>query len=236
MAGFQVCYEKDDQFNALMRRCSSLPFVKKDHLDEAFEIFNKRAQDLDDQDLREFSLALIESLNSQWRQGIFAVQDWNLYEINLLLVPSTNNGNEGQNQRFKENFGIHPKLWNFFLTLSQELESRSADIPAILVGALIPEQDENYHSLKEVREITKANFEAGLLNLDQMMGKIGSLSIKAKTVSDDLDDDLNLRHKPTKKSNPSASFRPSKLGNRGSSSCDLITTPIFCLKCFFYST
>ena len=76
------------------------------------EIFNKRAQDLDDQDLSEFSLALIESL-----KGIFAVQDWNLYDINLLLVPSTNNGNEGQNQRFKENFGIHPKLWNFFLTL-----------------------------------------------------------------------------------------------------------------------
>ena len=72
--------------------------MKKDHLDEAFEIFNKRAQDLDDLDLREFSLALIESLNSQWRQGIFAVQDWNLYDINLLLVPSTNNGNEGQNR------------------------------------------------------------------------------------------------------------------------------------------
>ena len=66
-------------------------------------------------------------------------------------------------------------------------------------------------------EITKANFEAGLLNLDQLMGKIGSLSIKAgkvKTASDDLDDDLKLRHKPTKKSNPSASSRPSKAVNR----------------------
>ena len=99
----------------MIRRCSSLPFVKKDDLDEAMDIFNKRAENLENEDLQEFSYRLIEYLNSQWRQGVFAVQDWNLYNLNLLLVPTTNNGNEGQNRRFKES--IHEektgKVWSF---------------------------------------------------------------------------------------------------------------------------
>ena len=197
-----------------MRRCSSLPFVKKDDLDEAMEIFNKRAENLENEDLREFSYRLIEYLNSQWRQGVFAVQDWNLYDLNLLLVPTTNNGNEGQNRRFKENFGIHPKIWEFFLILDKELEVRNADIPLILFGSQTPPEDENYHSLKVEREITKANYEAGLLSLDSYMGKMGALSIKAgKAKTNDDDEDFAIPKKKTvKKSNVAGPNRP---GNRG---------------------
>ena len=177
--------------------------MKRADLDAAFVIFQRRAEDLEEDELKDFSKRLIEYLNTQWRQGVYAVQDWNLYDLNLLLVPSTNNGNEGQNRRFKENFGIHPKIWDFFLTLSLELESRSADIPLILLGSLIPKQDENYHSLKVEREIAKANYEAGLLSLDTYMGKIGALSIKAgkaKTVDDDEDSSIPTM-KPVKISN-----------------------------------
>ena len=188
--------------------------MKRADLDAAFVIFQRRAEDLEEDELKDFSKRLIEYLNTQWRQGVYAVQDWNLYDLNLLLVPSTNNGNEGQNRRFKENFGIHPKIWDFFLTLSLELESRSADIPLILLGSLIPKQDENYHSLKVEREIAKANYEAGLLSLDTYMGKIGALSIKAgkaKTVDDDEDSSIPTM-KPVKISNHSSKNRP---GNRG---------------------
>ena len=79
-----------------------MPFVKKEDLDKAFAIFNKRAEDLDDEDLIEFSKEMIAYLNNQWRQGVYSIQDWNLYDLNLLRVPSTNNGNEGQNRRLKE--------------------------------------------------------------------------------------------------------------------------------------
>ena len=68
------------------------------------------------------------------------------------MVPSTNNGNEGQNSWFKEEFGIHPKIWDFFLTVDDELQSVNADIPQIIFGALVPKPDERY----------AANFEAGL--------------------------------------------------------------------------
>ena len=200
-----------------MRRCSSLPFIKKEDLDKAFRIFNQRADDLNDVDLVKFSKDLIIYLNSQWRQGVYSIQDWNLYDLNLLLVPSTNNGNEGQNRRLKENFGTHPKLWDFLLTLNDELESRSTDIPLILLGSLIPPPNENYHALKVEREIAKANYEAGLLSLDQYIGKIGSLSIKAgkaKVMSDDFDDNTSTKAKLVKKSKRTAANKPGYRGRR----------------------
>ena len=218
-AGYQVSYEKNDKFNALMRRCSSLPFVKKDDLTKAFKIFENRADDLEDDKLKEFSKALIEYLNAQWRHGVYAVQDWNLYDLNLLLVPSTNNGNEGQNRRFKENMGVHPKFWDFLLTLNSEIETRSSDIPLILLGSLIPAQDDNYHSLKVEREIAKANLEAGLLSLDSYMGKIGALSIKAGKAKnvDDADDDFSIpKRRTTKKASGSSSNPDGNIpGHRG---------------------
>ena len=160
---------------------------------------------------------MIDYLNSQWRQGVFSFQDWNLYDLNLLRVPSTNNGNEGQNRRLKENFGAHPKLWDFLLTLNDELECRSTDILQILLGSKLPPVDENYQSLKVEREIAKANYEEGLLSLDQYMGKIGSLSIKAgkaKVISDDLDDPSSTKAKPVKKSKRTAVNKPGYRGRR----------------------
>ena len=40
----QVAYEKDDSFNAFIRRVSALPFVKSTDLDPAFNIFRRRAE------------------------------------------------------------------------------------------------------------------------------------------------------------------------------------------------
>ena len=86
-----MAYEKNDDFNALVRRISALPFSKPDDLDEVFALFKVRANKLDDK-LAEFSHELIDYAQIQWRER-FCVQDWNLYNINCLMVPSTNNGN-----------------------------------------------------------------------------------------------------------------------------------------------
>ena len=55
----QVAYEKDDDFNALVRRISALPFTKPETLDEAFAKFRTRADKLEDLKLKEFSHELI---------------------------------------------------------------------------------------------------------------------------------------------------------------------------------
>ena len=70
----QVEYEKNYEFNALIRRLSSLPFVKPEDLNEAFEIFRKRALNLKSEKVQEFSLNLIEYAQTQWRER-FAIQD-----------------------------------------------------------------------------------------------------------------------------------------------------------------
>ena len=90
--GFQVIYEKDDQFNALIRRMSALPFAPKETLDEAFKIFEKRAAEVNDDETTQFCYEMVEYLADTWRNGVYALQDWNLSDINLMVVPATNNG------------------------------------------------------------------------------------------------------------------------------------------------
>ena len=70
-------YEKDDKFNALMRCCSSLPFVRKKVSDEVFVIFEDTMEKLESEKLKEFSRNLIDYLNNQWRHGNLSTQEWN---------------------------------------------------------------------------------------------------------------------------------------------------------------
>ena len=181
--------KKNDKFNALVRRISSLPFVKPVDLDKAFAIFNSRAESLKDGPLRTFSIELIEYAQTQWREQ-FAIQDWKLYDISCLLVPSTNNGNEGNNGRFLSDFGVHPPYWSFILDATSELEKAESDIPSILYSSIVPANSSLYNALKEDRERIKANYEAGLIDLDGMMGKMGAISLatgKSKFCTDDAD-------------------------------------------------
>ena len=47
-------YEEDNNFNALIRRISALPFATKKDLDEAFKIFETRAEAIKDDKLNQF--------------------------------------------------------------------------------------------------------------------------------------------------------------------------------------
>ena len=51
--GFQNIYEKHDQFNALVRRMSALPFAPKEPIDEAFKIFKNRTEEIKDREIKE---------------------------------------------------------------------------------------------------------------------------------------------------------------------------------------
>ena len=65
-AGHQVDYDKDDDFSALVRRISALPFTKPADLDEAFEKYRERAGKLNKK-LEAFSNELIDYAQVQWR-------------------------------------------------------------------------------------------------------------------------------------------------------------------------
>ena len=193
-SGHQVAYDQDDSFNALVRRLSALPFTKHEDMDEAFALFKLRADKLEPK-LKEFCHELISYAQTQWRER-FAIQDWNLFSINCLLVPSTNNGNEGANGRFLTDFGVHPPFWNFCLAVNDELMRVNNDIPSILYGSQRPKENPLYHVLKEEREVTKANYEAGLINLDGYLGKMGAISLTTgKSYSSDEMDQVQKRKK-----------------------------------------
>ena len=136
-SGYQNAYENDNKFNAVVRRISALPFIKPCDLEEAFSIFTERAESLEDEDLKIFTLGLIDYAQIQWRER-FSVQDWNLFDINCLLVPSTNNGNDGANGRFLTDFGVHPPFGSFIIDATTELERAENDIPSILYSSLLP--------------------------------------------------------------------------------------------------
>jgi hypothetical protein len=69
----QTEYDQDDKFNAVVRSISSLPFVKPSDLDEAFGIFNRRANNLEYEELKDFTVMLLEYAQTQWRER-FAVR------------------------------------------------------------------------------------------------------------------------------------------------------------------
>ena len=222
--GFQNIYEKHDQFNALVRRMSALPFAPKEALDEAFKIFKNRTEEIKDREIKEFCYELIEYLADTWRNGSYALQDWNISDINLMVVPATNNGQEGSNRRFGEDFGTHPSLWSFMLTMNEELETSDNDIRSILFGTKVPANNEMYTFLKEERERVKANYKAGLVSLDELLGKLGALSIKTakQKVASDIEpiEEANAavdrrRKSKRKASNYDSDMPKTKRGRRG---------------------
>ena len=72
-----------------------LDFSSIVHLfDQVFELLREKASQLKSAGHRKFSAELVEYAERQWRTGLFTKQDWNLFNINVLMVPATNNGNE----------------------------------------------------------------------------------------------------------------------------------------------
>ena len=72
-----------------------LDFSSIVHLfDQVFELLREKASQLKSAGHQKFSAELVEYAERQWRTGLFTKQDWNLFNINVLMVPATNNGNE----------------------------------------------------------------------------------------------------------------------------------------------
>ena len=88
----------------------------------------------DNEKVLEFSSDMIEYIKNTWINGIFCVQDWNLFEINCQTVPCTNNGNEGENSKLAVLFDTHPQFYKFTLLTIKELDKSQKKVIDILEG------------------------------------------------------------------------------------------------------
>ena len=112
-------------------------------------------------------------------------------------------------------FDVHPPFWSFCLDACEELQRVHGDIPSILYGTLCPPEYPFYNTLKEQREVAKANFEAGLIDLDGYLGKVGALSLttgrsKAVADDDDAEDAEDAVAVPKRKANEANAENPPK--------------------------
>jgi hypothetical protein len=93
---------------------------------------------------------------------------------------------------------LHPTFWSFIIDATSELERSENDIPSILYLSMVPPTSSLWSFLKVDRERVKANFKAGLIDLDGMMGKMGAMSLatgKEKFSTDDAEGDLKKTRK-----------------------------------------
>ena len=156
---------------------AALPFAPPDLLDDVFDLLSLKASEIKDEKLREFSMALVEYADNQWRNGSFSKQDWNLFDINVLMVPATNNGNEGTNGKVNIDFGVHPNFWKWMRCLAAVFQKSDADIRQLLFAAITPSTSALYNNLKYRREQLKANFRAGLISLEEYLAAVGRISL-----------------------------------------------------------
>lgn len=131
-------YERIEDFGHVVRMVSGLPFSPPDQLDQVFRLLIKKAEGIKSIKLKDFALGLVSYADGQWRKGPFTVQDWNLFNINVLMVPATNNGNEGTNGRFNTDFGVHPNFWNFLWSVKEVLGKTDTDIKQLLYASITP--------------------------------------------------------------------------------------------------
>ena len=95
-SGFQTDYTRNEKFNSFLRRCCSLPFVPTLYISYMMIILSRRADDCYEHDARvgEFCQTLLDYIKSTWVNGVFSMQDWNLFDTDCQIIPTTNNGNE----------------------------------------------------------------------------------------------------------------------------------------------
>ena len=188
--GHQTDYQQNHQFNSFIRRTCSLPFVPRDMVSRAMRILHRRKEDLvDNNRLYNFSGSLLEYINNTWINGVFCSQDWNLFDIDCQTVPTTNNGNEGENNRLSTIFSIHPQFYKFVLMVVEELQKTAEKVSDILDGVRRPKEGGTYNRLKNEREAAKkllldrcdrptATDDYIDEQLDHFMGKLGCCSAR----------------------------------------------------------
>ena len=138
-SGLQTAYEKVPEFNAVVRRICSLPFVLKEIMvGEALSLIEKRGSKLKDQKQEEFVEAAVSLLKNTYINGTYCMDYWNMYDVDLTTVPVTNNGNEGWNSSSKTDYGTHPQANKFILTSCVLLEESEDNIMQLLYNSRKP--------------------------------------------------------------------------------------------------
>ena len=207
-AGFQTAYSKNQKFNSFIRRVCSLPLVPTQYISYIMTILLRRAEDCyeSDERLGAFCQNLLAYIRSTLISGVFSVQDWNLFDFDCQIIPTTNNGNESENARLNVLFATHPQFYRFALQVIEELDKTKNKLYDVLDGKLRKGGKELFRELQAEREASKkillertANSniteEEIIENLDRYMGSVGASAAKVanhKVSSDYLQEDLVL--------------------------------------------
>ena len=174
-AGLQSLNERDATFHSFMRRLSSLPLVPKHRVREALSLLEERSKKQKNE-AQKFCAEILDLIRRVYLEGQYCMDDWNIHDVDLVLTPVTNNGNEGTNRGIAEDFGQHPQANKWLVICCDVLSTAEDKIQQLLFGSLKPRKNEQFDKLKQEREILKGNLSSGELTLYEYMGQIGSLA------------------------------------------------------------
>ena len=176
-AGLQTLNDKCSKFNSFMRRLNSLPLVPKSRIQEALQILEK-LKDGQQEIAQKFCGEILTLIRNTYISGQYCLEDWNVFDIDLVDTPITNNGNEGTNKGLAEEFGVHPQANRWFGICCDVLESAEDKIQQLLYGSIKPRKNEVYAALKQKREVLKGNLVTNEITLSEYMGQLGALTLK----------------------------------------------------------
>ena len=77
------------------------------------------------------------------------MDDWNIHDVDLVLTPVTNNGNEGTNRGIAEDFGQHPQANKWLVICCDVLSTAEDKIQQLLFGSLKPRKMNNLKNLNK---------------------------------------------------------------------------------------
>ena len=145
-AGLQTLNEKDSKFNSFMRRLNSLPLVPKHRMREALQLLEARSKKVPPE-AHKFCSEIIDLIHRVYLEGQYCLDDWNIFDVDLISTPVTNNGNEGTNRGLAEEFGLHPQANRWIHLCCDVLSTAEDKIYQLLFGSLEPRRNECFDKL-----------------------------------------------------------------------------------------
>ena len=114
-------FQQTPQFSAFIRRVCSLPFVPDFCMSTAMILLQEYVSSLEGPMLA-FGKRLLRYIDIQWVGNINQIQNWNLFEIDCNIIPTTNNGQESGNKRLNVQFPVHPSVYIFLIAVVRHLD------------------------------------------------------------------------------------------------------------------
>ena len=148
-------FQQTPQFSAFIRRVCSLPFVPDFCMSTAMILLQEYVSSLEGPMLA-FGKRLLRYIDIQWVDNINQIQNWNLFEIDCNIIPTTNNGQESGNKRLNVQFPVHPSVYIFLIAVVRHLDILGMKMGDIKGGRIKNQAKKIYREIQEERERAKA--------------------------------------------------------------------------------